>query len=199
MNLRRRQLGFIGGGIIAHNHTSNSQGGTQLPSHVPAGTIADFGHANDPGGNVGDWLERNGQNVSRTTYATLFAKVGTTWGVGDGVTTFGVGDSRRRTKVGMGGAGTGILANTVGSTGGAETTEAHTHTAGSISFTAGDGSGGAGGPAIEVQSVTRDTIGNNSSGANNYSPTHSGTSGSFGTGANGNFQPSYICGVWIKT
>lgn len=34
------------------------------------------------------WLEMNGQAVSRTTYAELFAKIGTTYGVGDGSTTF---------------------------------------------------------------------------------------------------------------
>lgn len=34
------------------------------------------------------WLECNGQAVSRTTYAGLFAVIGTTYGVGDGSTTF---------------------------------------------------------------------------------------------------------------
>lgn len=36
------------------------------------------------------WLKTNGQAVSRTTYATLFALIGTTYGVGDGSTTFNV-------------------------------------------------------------------------------------------------------------
>ena len=34
------------------------------------------------------WLECNGQAVSRTTYAELFELIGTTYGVGDGSTTF---------------------------------------------------------------------------------------------------------------
>lgn len=34
------------------------------------------------------WLQFTGQNVSRTTYAALFAVIGTTFGVGDGSTTF---------------------------------------------------------------------------------------------------------------
>lgn len=34
------------------------------------------------------WLECNGQAVSRTTYSELFAKIGTTYGAGDGSTTF---------------------------------------------------------------------------------------------------------------
>lgn len=34
------------------------------------------------------WIEANGAAVSRTVYAALFARVGTTFGVGDGSTTF---------------------------------------------------------------------------------------------------------------
>lgn len=40
------------------------------------------------------WLERNGAAISRTTYAALFAKIGTTFGVGDGSTTFNLPDDR---------------------------------------------------------------------------------------------------------
>jgi hypothetical protein len=38
------------------------------------------------------WLLCEGDDVSRTTYAALFAKIGTTFGVGDGTTTFGLPD-----------------------------------------------------------------------------------------------------------
>jgi hypothetical protein len=41
-----------------------------------------------------DYLECNGAAVSRTTYAALFAKLGTTYGAGDGSTTFNVPDLR---------------------------------------------------------------------------------------------------------
>jgi microcystin-dependent protein len=41
-----------------------------------------------------NWLHLNGQAVSRTTYAALFALFGTTFGVGDGSTTFNVPDVR---------------------------------------------------------------------------------------------------------
>lgn len=67
------------------------------------------------------YLLCDGSNVSRTTEAALFAEIGTTWGVGDGSTTFGLPDSRRRVEVGSGGSGTGTLGNAVGNTGGAET------------------------------------------------------------------------------
>jgi hypothetical protein len=41
-----------------------------------------------------DYLECNGAAVSRTTYAALFAKIGTTFGAGNGSTTFNVPDLR---------------------------------------------------------------------------------------------------------
>lgn len=42
--------------------------------------------------NHGNWLLCDGQAVSRTTYADLFSLIGTTYGAGDGVTTFNVPD-----------------------------------------------------------------------------------------------------------
>lgn len=42
----------------------------------------------------GRWLKCNGAAVSRTAYSDLFDKIGTTWGVGDGSTTFNVPDLR---------------------------------------------------------------------------------------------------------
>jgi len=81
-----------------------------------AGTIKPFGGGTVPDG----YLGRDGSNVSRATYAALFNEIGTTWGVGDGATTFGVGDDRRRSWVGSGGSGTGTLGNAVGNTGGEE-------------------------------------------------------------------------------
>lgn len=40
------------------------------------------------------WLKANGAAVSRTAYASLFAAIGTTWGSGDGSTTFNLPDLR---------------------------------------------------------------------------------------------------------
>ena len=47
-----------------------------------------------------DWLICDGKAISRTTYATLFALVGTTWGAGDGSTTFNLPDFRGRVHLG---------------------------------------------------------------------------------------------------
>ena len=57
---------------------------------TPAGSIMAFAASSAPTG----WLICDGSAVSRTTYAALFAVVGTTWGVGDGSTTFNVPDLR---------------------------------------------------------------------------------------------------------
>lgn len=83
---------------------------------TPSGTVVDFAGSAIPTG----WLECDGTAVNRTTYADLFAAIGTTWGVGDGSTTFNVPDLRRRTTVGAGGSGTGTLGNALGNLGGAE-------------------------------------------------------------------------------
>lgn len=54
------------------------------------GMVAPFAMNAAPNG----WLACSGQNVSRTTYAKLFAKIGTTFGTGDGTTTFTLPDMR---------------------------------------------------------------------------------------------------------
>lgn len=51
---------------------------------IPPGTVHFWGGGSAPSG----WLLTNGANVSRTTYAALFAAIGTTFGSGDGSTTF---------------------------------------------------------------------------------------------------------------
>lgn len=56
------------------------------------------------------WLECDGSAISRTTYADLFTAISTTYGTGDGSTTFNLPDMRGRVVVG---AGTGTLAETV--------------------------------------------------------------------------------------
>jgi len=63
---------------------------SSLGSQTPIGTIA-LWLTGSPSAN---WLKLNGNNVSRTTYATLFALWGTAFGVGDGSTTFGLPDTR---------------------------------------------------------------------------------------------------------
>jgi microcystin-dependent protein len=57
---------------------------------VPAGAVQAFAMNSAPTG----WLAADGSNVDRTTYAALFAAISTTYGVGDGSTTFALPDLR---------------------------------------------------------------------------------------------------------
>lgn len=87
----------------------------------PIGTICEWATGTPPT----NWLLLEGQAVSRTTYAALFALWGTTFGVGDGSTTFNLMDTRRRVTLGK--ATTGGQ-QTIGETGGSFD---HTHALGS--------------------------------------------------------------------
>jgi len=78
---------------------------------IPTATIVPWSSASVPSG----FLECNGANVSRTTYADLFAVVGTTYGTGDGSSTFGLPDLQDNVAVGKSGT------KAIGSTGGANT------------------------------------------------------------------------------
>lgn len=64
---------------------------------LPIGAIAEFGGSVAPT----NWLFCNGQAVSRTEYAELFAAIGTNYGEGDGSTTFNVPDFIGRVPVGL--------------------------------------------------------------------------------------------------
>ena len=98
---------------------------------TPTGTVSDFAGLSAPSG----WLMCYGQAISRTTYANLFSIIGTTFGAGNGSTTFNVPDLRGRVIAGqddMGGTSANRLTGSVtgsidgdvfGSTGGQE---AHT-------------------------------------------------------------------------
>jgi microcystin-dependent protein len=57
----------------------------------------------------------DGAAVSRTTYAALFALIGTTYGIGDGSTTFNLPDMRQKLPLGLTASGTG---STLAATGG---------------------------------------------------------------------------------
>ena len=57
---------------------------------MPPGAVMTFAMNTAPTG----WLAANGATVSRTTYASLFSAIGTTFGVGDGSTTFKLPDLR---------------------------------------------------------------------------------------------------------
>lgn len=57
---------------------------------TPPGQLATYAMTSCPAG----WLAANGSAVSRTTYSVLFSNIGSTWGNGDGSTTFNLPDLR---------------------------------------------------------------------------------------------------------
>lgn len=63
---------------------------SDLLGMVPSGAVLYFSGRTAPAG----WLKANGAAVSRTAYAALFAAIGTTYGAGDGRSTFNLPDLR---------------------------------------------------------------------------------------------------------
>ena len=102
---------------------------------TPTGSITAFAAAT---GAPTSWLACDGTAISRTTYSALFVVIGTTWGVGDGSTTFNLPDLRGRTLAGVEATATrlttanandsNITSTVVGSTGGDQYPQVHTHT-----------------------------------------------------------------------
>lgn len=75
---------------------------SDLESRVPAGTIHQYAGSTAPDG----YLLCQGQAISRSTYAKLFSILGTTYGTGDGSTTFNLPDLRGDVQVGKADSGT---------------------------------------------------------------------------------------------
>jgi microcystin-dependent protein len=137
---------------------------------IPTATIVPWSSASVPTG----FLECNGQAVSRSTYSALFAIIATTYGVGDGASTFNVPNLSDNVAVGKSNnkaiASTGG-ANTVASTGniGGSTANATLSTAqlASHSHSAGATKGGPNhnvGPAASTQQTNITSTGNEGSG-----------------------------------
>ena len=161
---------------------------------TPTGVVLPYAGSAAPSG----WLLCYGQAISRTTYANLFAAIGTSFGTGDGSTTFNVPDTRGRVLAGkdnMGGTaaarltsgGSGVDGATLGASGGAEThtltiaqMPAHTHTIPALSSR----NTSSGGSENVADSSSNTTITSNSQG---------------GGGAHNNAQPTIVFNHIIKT
>lgn len=166
-----------------------------------------------------------GQAISRTTYATLFGLCGTTYGTGDGSTTFNIPDIRGRSIFGLDGmggyatqsrvtaGGSGIAGATNGATGGGET---HTLTAAesaaltyalSTTGTASDhthgigvgsGTGPAGGAPAAPGASRAGTYSSDGSGPVSITATTTMTSTNAGGGAHNNMPPAIMLPIVMR-
>jgi microcystin-dependent protein len=122
---------------------------------VPAGAVQAFAMNSAPSG----WLAADGTAVSRATYAALFAAIGTTYGAGDGSTTFTLPDLRGYFVRGSGTNSDGTAAGTFGAKQ-ADALKTHTH---SYSKNTG-GNSVTGGPSTISDGETSANTGNPSTG-----------------------------------
>jgi len=159
--------------------TAISTNAITIPPGIPTGSLIMYGSASAPSG----WLSCDGAAVSRSTYSNLFDVIGTTYGPGDGETTFNVPDLRGRAPIGNG-SGSDLTARSVGDEIGAET---HTLTIEEI--------------PSHTHSVPNSGSQNNSFDSGTLVGNDAeGTSGSTGGGlAHNNMQPSLAVGFIIKT
>jgi microcystin-dependent protein len=178
---------------------------TAVPSEVKVppfhleriGEIVNYGGGTVPYG----FYLMDASNQSRTGQAAkLFGRIGTAHGVGDGSTTFGIGDSRRRVLVGSGGSGTGTLGNAVGNTGGAETVALalgempnHNHAGSNANTRFDSGGGGFGFTSFNGSAYGVDPASGDSAGTTgvNIAAQGSGT-------AHNNLQPSLVVTQMIR-
>ena len=103
--------------VVSYNNTDGAfylQGGFANPYGIPLGGLMPYIGASAPSS---AFVLPYGQAISRTTYATLFVLVGTTFGAGDGSTTFNVPDLRGRGIFGQDNMG-GSAANRITVAGG---------------------------------------------------------------------------------
>ena len=128
----------------------------QIIADSEVGRIGTFAMATPPPG----WFRANGAAVSRTVYAALFAKIGTTYGAGDGVNTFNLPDPRGK-FVRVLDDGRGIDPGRLLGSNQADETRSHNHTgsssgAGSHTHTASSDTQGAHAHNVHYGNVTPD-------------------------------------------
>ena len=91
-------LAPIAANVLMQSTVGNGVGSNDAAPLVPVGSILIWPETTAPSG----WLLSDGTAISRTTYAGLFALIGTDYGAGDGSTTFALPDFKDRLPLGKG-------------------------------------------------------------------------------------------------
>lgn len=105
--------------VVSNDNFNRLQ--TYTDNLVPAATVTLTAASAAPTG----WLLCDGAAVSRARYKTLFASIGTTYGVGDGSTTFNLPNLKGRVPVGLDSSQTEF--DVLGETGGNKNMQQHNH------------------------------------------------------------------------
>ena len=183
------------GVIVNDGGTMKSVPASDLRAYsMPSGAVTPYAGSSAPTG----FLLCDGSAISRTTYSGLFTAISTTYGTGDGSSTFNIPDLRGRVVAGqddMGGSSAnrltdqtgGLNGDTLGDTGGSEThtlstaqMPAHTHTVAAQQQVGGDSTNrGGSGQLGAAATITSSSTG--------------------GDGAHNNVQPTIILNYIIKT
>lgn len=189
------------------NIVKDGTGGTpESPSSVPiGGTIDWFGQINAI---PVSYRELNGQALSRSVYSSLFAILGTTYGSGDGSTTFNLPNTKGRQVTGYDPNDTQF--STIGQTGGSKTAALSNANNGPHSHTGTTSTNGNHSHSVSsvVQVVGSSTLGltngpferisyGNPTTSTNGSHNHSFTTSSSGSGTPFSILDPYITGVKI--
>src|SRR5688572_17674755 len=125
-----RELDLFISALRGHLLEEHNEDGTHVTSErlldfVPVGSIMPYAGPSAPRG----WVLCDGSQLNRVTYKALFDIIGTTYGVGDGSTTFNIPDLRQRFPLGKAAAGTGsALGDTGGDIDHTHSVGDHTHT-----------------------------------------------------------------------
>jgi microcystin-dependent protein len=173
---------------------------------VPIGSGIDYWGTTLPGDN---WKWADGSAISRTTYATAFARLGTTYGAGDGTTTFNLPDKRGRASVArddLGGTAasrltsgvSGIAGDTLGASGGDQRLQSHTHTITDPGHTHTITPPAASDTTSSGQTATGTGGSETISSYSTASATTGITVDTAGAGGSQNVQPSIVCNYIIR-